>query len=128
MNSTAWRECTRSSTLGSTADVTRFSYALASYSQKLKQQHSGTWDRHLTQKSDMLQHIHIPMYYAYAISSKCTFSLYDSSYSSGAMNSGVPSTLIVLSVRVLLVDRPRSPILMSPVWPLMKMLSHLRSL
>mmetsp|Transcript_3161 Transcript_3161/g.5420 ORF Transcript_3161/g.5420 Transcript_3161/m.5420 type:complete len:200 (-) Transcript_3161:417-1016(-) len=56
-----------------------------------------------------------------------TFSLYFSSYSSGAMNSGVPRTLCGVVRPRQSVARPRSPILMTPLAPFTNMLSHLRS-
>jgi hypothetical protein len=55
-----------------------------------------------------------------------TFSLYCSSYNSGAINSGVPIQLCAC-VCDNCVERPRSPSLTSPEFPLMKTLSHLRS-
>ena len=57
-----------------------------------------------------------------------TSSSYCSSYISGAMNSGVPRTDIPGCACLSSVARPKSPIFTSPLWPLMKMLSHLRSL
>ena len=57
-----------------------------------------------------------------------TVSVYSASYISGAMNSGVPSTVYAFSLSGSnWVDSPRSPILMLPSAPSMKMLSHLRS-
>lgn len=57
-----------------------------------------------------------------------TFSSYLSSYSSGAMNSGVPITLRGADMPFSMVANPRSPILSSPAAPFTNMLSHLRSL
>mmetsp|Transcript_12386 Transcript_12386/g.33789 ORF Transcript_12386/g.33789 Transcript_12386/m.33789 type:complete len:242 (-) Transcript_12386:389-1114(-) len=56
-----------------------------------------------------------------------TFSVYCSSYNSGAINSGVPMTLIAALKPARKVAKPRSPILIVPLVPLMKILSDLRS-
>ena len=63
---------------------------------------------------------HIPNAYT------STDSSYISSYISGAINSGVPITLLACDL-FFRVASPKSPIFTLPVVPVMKMLSHFRS-